>query len=315
MEIEKMLTKLLNGEDIKQIVKERLDYLRSDEYQNSMCHVIATKGTYIIPETIKVVCPAKWQGFIPETIYIHPDNDLNTFTSETNIYEEYLLYLKELIETRTISFEKAIKAKPAIFVRKYFIEDCSSEYKELVDGMRNANFGDVTIREEMRLIIPSYKACKDKFASFKDFYSYYIEMEELHNSGKTSKTDPRLKEYFQIKEGKCSIGDLKGLGIPPAMCSEIAVCLQNLFSFLGFDTYMLISKVDSEGHHFNVINENGVWKIMDVARAKFGELPKDFDIDAFINGDYKFSYSGSTYTSINDVLTNIDISKENKRKK
>ena len=305
MEIENMLIRLLNGEDVKEIVKERLEYLRSDEYQNSKSHIIyaASKGN----EGALV----KWQGFVPETFKVNAaDIVLDCISSETNIYEEYLLYLKHLIETNKKTFEEVTKALPFYFIRNYFEHDCGSEYKEIVDAFKKDNFSLDDIREDMRIKIAEYTANKDKFKTFRDYIIYENKMHELEER-KNELSDEELKElkeYYHLQKRTCSIGDLKGLGIGVAQCTELALCFQNLCSFIGYDVYTLAGILNGEGHNFNVVKKDGEWALCDVATEIYYPLNDDFDVDAFINGDCVINIGNSKYTQYNEGRNYIDIS-------
>lgn len=87
----------------------------------------------------------------------------------------------------------------------------------------------------------------------------------------TTKTESRNRDFYlsqEHPEGKISIGDFKGKNM--AVCAEKASAAQNILSFVGMDTYTLLSgdcrlSGEEEGgaHLFNIFNSGNGYRLYD----------------------------------------------------
>ena len=92
-------------------------------------------------------------------------------------------------------------------------------------------------------------------------------------------------DYFEILDN-CEIGDMKGKNC--ALCTERSAIVQQILSFLGFETYYCIGCVshneNEEAHCFNIVKRKNDYALLDYS------LPvKKYKEDETFEGYYPFS--------------------------
>lgn len=121
-----------------------------------------------------------------------------------------------------------------------------------------------------------------------DFYAEVLEVDTA---------EELFEKLNSILKAPINIDDIYGAGI--GMCTERAILTQNICSFLGYNIYLMSGKIQNEGedeftpHSWNVIEQDGIYKIFDTAQSVLGETIENVN-------------------SIEDLLKGKNITVENK---
>ena len=288
-----LIKEIDSGKDTKEIVGERLEYLKSDEYQSQMY-----KGNN--SDHVEFL-----QGYIgeKEVIGFGAMNSTSYWMDEENLYAEIIdgvsNFLKD--ESKREKIEKSGQLPMTLFlnaVKKYFFNTKPSaesvQAYEAVASKMDQNALRKSIETSImnnptltngkseeyiqKMVNQAYRNAVDNEVreNFGEAYN-----EQILNS-KTGKEGQELKDKYEDLESKGNfvpvpISAIKGLGI--AQCTEMAMLSQNLLSFFGYDAFMVQGKADNEtgravDHNFNAIKKGDNFVIFDSALQFFG-IAKD----------------------------------------
>lgn len=275
--LQELIQEIESGKDTKTIVKDRLEFLKSDEYQSKMY-----KGNN--SSTCEFI-----QGYISDdTIYgFGSMNDTTYWMDEEKIYEVIIdnlirKYLSNIKNSNVLQMQNLIRG-----VRNYFQQATPNiESLEILNQMHHEGLSHDRIRED-----------------FGQRYNQHL------LSKKTGEAYRRLST--QIDEGEnfghfvpIPISAIKGLNI--GECTEMAMLSQNVLSFLGYNSFMIKGesfnyKGEKEGHNFNAIEKNGKFVVFDSALEFCAWAPKiktpedllTFDNMVLENNQQKVTYFSS----------------------
>ena len=248
--LQELIQEIESGKDTQTIVKERLEFLKSDDYQSEMYKGNNTTSCEFI------------QGFISDdAIYGFGMMDTTQYwMDEENIYEEII---DDLIRKYLSSIKKA-NVLPMVNlingIRHYFWNARPNKKSlEVLKQMQDEGLSPDTIRE--------------------DFGNRYIQ-DCLKR--KTDHEYQKLSNQIEESEDKGAfipipISAIKGLHI--GECTEMALLSQNILSFLGYNSFMILGETinsygQQEGHNFNAVEKDGTYIIFDSALAFCAVAPE-----------------------------------------
>jgi len=266
--IEELRELIKNGKSNKEIIKNRLAYLNSEEYKQSKLESKYIDGTSQI---------YFHEGFISKDMLIAADGgDINDKTlysiDDVDLYSDLIDILRKNIDKKGFPLKIILKK-----VYEYFQIDDNSQYKELINYFKENFPNDPYFsRTWMPYIIDYYNhsTFKGNITEFGRLFAlkkygtsaakikYEQEIQEFSNSVDWHFYDKNPDPIFKISQ-------LKGSGF--GACTEKSMLLCNCLSFLGYDCYMLSGKItksnnEDEEHHFVVVkNSQGEFVIVDAA--------------------------------------------------
>ena len=244
-----LINEIENGKSTNEIVRERLEYLSSKDYQKEMIK--------------KDSCGFLRQGFITDEDIFKITNfigDTTYYIDEKDIFSGLVDGLRRKnIENikRTYSLNLAFLMKG---IDNYFFKNKPDiESYELVKKMKEKGWDNDRIRVGFGDILK-----RQRYSMLDD------EMKE------------KMKEELEFVPIPISV--IKGLGI--GKCVELSLLSQNILSFLGYNTFMLQGTTildDSKptAHQYNFIEKDGKYCIFDAALESVGiiskiKTPEDF---------------------------------------
>ena len=294
-----------SGEDIEKIVKERLSYLKSDEYRRTLLPRINFKNDE---------CPMFYNGFITkdDIFGFTPEKNQNHQTSyimdDEDIYYEVV---KRLIDP------KDRKTPAGIYqdIIDYFKYSENAKYKEILDYERiqiqkyffeaDKKEIDDLLRCDLGMSINCYKSLRSEYKNLtpREYVRFRVGLIDL---GKRKLSDIEINMRMNVKERlkqiertPLSIKDIKGLGV--GKCVEHAMLTQNIFSFLGYNMFFIsggsfINNSKHSGHSWNVLESNGNYFIKDVRNylvdEKMEKIKEPYDLLRF--GEMNFKTQSGT---------------------
>jgi len=276
--IDELRDLIRQGKNNKEIIGERILYLNSEEYKKNRKDKIKKFNSDII---------VFYDGFIPSEEPISFTSALfeTVYSMDLmDIYDELVNLIRNNMDKKGISIGEIIK-----IVSDYFkYDENNTQYKDMIEFLKENNFTTQQIQKYLRESLPqllNYKKHSSFDGSLLDFIiakSHYFSHrdDELAKEFHDSVDWDYLDNHPDIK---VNLSDLKGNGI--AMCTEKAMTIQNLFSFLGYDSYMICgalrnkSNNKSEGHNFNVIKTKKGYSIVDAAQCSKTFLGNNFNLE------------------------------------
>ena len=276
--IDELRDLIRNGKTNEEIISERIKYLNSEGYKKNRKGKIKKFNSDIIDF---------YDGFIPSDEPIAFSSMLfDTIYSMdlTDIYDELVNLIRNNMDKKGISIGEIIK-----IVRDYYkYDEKNTQYKDVIEFLKENNFDNQQIQKYLRESLPLILQYK-KHSSFDGSLQEFI----IAKSHYFSHRDDELAKKFHDSvdwdyldnhsDVEVNLSDLKGNGV--AMCTEMAMTIQNIFSFLGYDSYMIggvlrnKSKDRSEGHNFNVIKTKKGYFIVDAAQCSKKFLGDRFNLE------------------------------------
>lgn len=277
-ELEEIILLIENNVSNEDIINKRLEYLKSDEYKkerlkdiNELDYLFGTK--IIVGKNNNIIFK---DGFIDEDIVIsHESGTINWcdgYTIDISIYNELLNYIRENIELIKKQGGISIRSIMAV-VRHYFSLSEESKYYNVCNILKEwyndnsslVRYGSsqLFIRYELPEIICSYRA-SDFNGSIEDYTNLYLKHYYLLKYGLLDEND--LYQQINFDEGQLfsvlSLSELKNTDA--SACTEYSMLLQNYMCFIGYESYLIGGKANGGGHNYNVIKEDGKYRILDV---------------------------------------------------
>lgn len=283
MYIDQLINEIKYDKDVSEIVKDRLAYLNSEEYQSKRAHLVSQRNNNLI----------LWDGFIPTTQYVNYNfssiEPSNLVAGSNKIYEDFVLFLKEKVLAGV-----DLHHKYPMFYPKNFFNSLPEEspYYEYINEIKETGYYEgESLREFVQEFISRYESAKkyipnmDQFTSISYMYDAITPEDYISNS-----------EYKLFAKVYRSITEENNLEIPldalkgtrnVAMCTEHAFFYQNIMAFLGYPILMVSGIVNGNGHSYNFIYDKGEWKIHDTVQGKRGvisySLGKEFTEEDIID--------------------------------
>lgn len=284
---------ILSGKKTEDIVKERVAYLNSEEYQSKLYQRIGSPAVQLL------------NGYIMngETVSLYD------FHGSTSYAIDDENFLNEIVDTFKANSNKKLGIPQMMYfiksaVRNYCTnQNNSAKYYDLCKPLQNP-------REDFGKVLNEYLSFKHTGIdlSQKEFMQYYLSYENgILEKIENEKAKEMFKAFDTYEKDDnnflntvISISDIRGLGI--GMCVEMSALSQNVLSFLGFNSFMVQGYANNVSHQFNAVEINGKYYIFDAAiyETKFEELDfikKPEDLLTF--GSYK------NYTSRQNNLNEI----------
>lgn len=290
---EELFERLYSGEDIEKIIEDRLSYLNSEEYKSTLYPKIYGEDD----ENIILK-----NGFIPnDEIYgmVHNKREFKkaygTMTSyvidDNKIYYDILKELKELRP----NIEVKIFAKIVLYCWHYFDDEkFATKYKDiynyLVEFVKENLYGD-NVREKVSMCINEYLYLKNyrkelseiKYINLRKKCLRFLDKKEKNKSKedfdaalffyKSGILNEKIEE--RVFNSPINIKDIKGLKI--GKCVEKSMVAQNILSFLGYNAYFVVGKVKNQGHAWNVVEQDGIYRTVDVGQFIDDDIFGKFD--------------------------------------
>lgn len=250
--LEELKEEIRAGKTNEQIIQERLQYLKSDEYKKTRQPVVRRPGTNEV---------MFHDGYIQEDeeIAFSGDSvDVLYRMDEISIFNKLIDLVRANMDKEGFNMPFLIKT-----VILYFdSEQPQSKYYEMAKYITDR----VKSKSVLRNVIPeiiyqyinsSYKGSILDFGKglLRHYYGFgkkYPEFDELRKKYLESVDFEKIQADFDVR---LPISAIKGLGI--AACTERAMMVQNCLAFLGYDSYMLGGQLTtsekSERHNFNII--------------------------------------------------------------
>lgn len=308
--LEELKAEILQGKRNEEIIKERLDYLNSQEYKSKRSPTVKRPGTAQVLFYDGFISPEEGISFNGGRI-----SDCLYRMDDITIYEKLIDLVRNNMDKSGFNFKRLIQ-----IVRDYFKIDENSIYYELSEYLKSINPNNPYFaREIMPYIINEYINSNFE-GSLKDFGIGYLH----HWVNKRYQYDvPDIDEldekYFKSVDWKKLDGDtelpisaIKGAGI--AACTEYSILTQNSLAFLGYDTYLLGGQLAvgdrEEEHNFNIRKTpNGKYEIIDSAQLVCGRIENASSVDDIRNLENlvvkRFSKDETevSYTSASEIRT------------
>lgn len=276
--IDELRDLIKQGKNNEEIIRERIIYLNSEEYKKNRKDKIKKFNSDIIDF---------YDGFIPHEEQIA----FNSMLFETiysmdlmDIYDELVNLIRNNMDKQGINIGAIIN-----IVRDYYkYDENNTPYKDLIELLKENNYNAQQIQKYLRESLPQLLQYK-KHSSFDGSLLDLIKAKSHYFSHKDDELAKKFHDsvdwdYLNSHSDiEVNLSDLKGNGI--AMCTEMAMTIQNLFSFLGYDSYMiggvLMNKSNnkSEGHNFNVIKTKKGYSIVDAAQCSKIFLGDKFNLE------------------------------------
>lgn len=292
--IRELITNINEGKSNEEIIFDRIEYLKSQQYkdtrikdikeQEKLCLISEIANVDIKTSESNVVIFK--DGFIDEDYsvshrsgYIDWSNGYNM--DDYSIYYQLLDYIRENIGS--IEKNGGIKIREICSIlREYFRLSEDSPYYNTVIYLKqwyenNKTFklqqqtSDLFVRYELPEIINSYKASNFN-GNIEEYTKLYIEHNFDHRYGLKDGEDEFLKINFDESKlfEPTKISEIKNTGA--VACTEYSMVLQNVLSFLGYDTYMIGGTINGGGHNYNVVKDkSGRYRVIDIAQLVYGE--------------------------------------------
>lgn len=276
--IDELRDLIKQGKNNEEIIRERLIYLNSEEYKKNRRDKIKKINSNIIDF---------YDGFIPceeQITFSAKVSDIIYSMDLVDIYDELVNLIRNNMDKSGISIRDIIN-----IVNDYYkYDEKNAQYKDVIELLKENNHNTQQIRKYLRESLPEVLKCKEHSSfdgSLSDFikaYSHYdsYKDDELAKKYRDSIDWDYLDSHPDIE---VKLSDLKGNGT--AMCTEMAMTIQNLFSFLGYDSYMIggvlknKSNNKSESHNFNVIRTKKGYFIVDAAQRSKKFLGDKFNLE------------------------------------
>lgn len=241
--LQELIQEIESGKDTQTIVKERLKFLKSADYQSKMYKGNNTTSCEFI------------QGYISDdTVYgFGMFNTTNYWMDEEKIYEDIIdnLIRKCLSNIKT---SNSLPMQNLIYGIRYYFQNAkpNEEGLEVLKQMQREGFSHDAIREDFGERYNQY--CLKRKSG--------IDYQDLSNQIKKSEDNGAFVPI--------PISAIKGLNI--GECTEMALLSQNVLSFLGYNSFMIQgesinSSAEQEGHNFNAVEKDGKYIIFDSALA------------------------------------------------
>lgn len=272
--LQELVQEIESGKDTQTIVKERLEFLKSDDYQSKVYKGNNSASCEFI------------QGYISDdTTYGFGGIDTTKYwMDEEKIYEVIIdnlirKYLDNIKSSNVLPMENLING-----VRHYFQHgDPNNESLEVLKQMQREGLSHTAIRE-----------------NFGQRYNQYLLNRKTDNEYQTLST--KIKECENYGNFiSVPISAIKGLNI--GECTEMALLSQNVLSFLGYNSFMVEGKSinslgEQECHNFNAVEKYGKYIVFDSALmfcaiAPEIKTPEDlliFDNMVLKNGQKEVTY-------------------------
>ena len=268
--LKELVMEIESGKDTETIVNERLEFLNSKEYQKEM-----KEGGNDLEKVI--------QGFISDDRIL----GISNFIDETQYWidekDYYTVVIDNLIRPHLQELKKiqSLPTKNLINGVRYYFQNGKPDKDgiEVFKKMKQAGMKEGQIRED-----------------FGTEYKKYMLAQKDENDYK--ELEDKVDEFTPIP-----LSTVKGLGI--GECLEMAMLSQNLLSFLGYNSFMILGKATNykgeiEGHAFNCLEKGGKYLIFDSAMC-FATITEDIktpeDLLCFGEMSFKRGESKVTYFS------------------
>ena len=253
--LEELKQEIRAGKTNEQIIQERLQYLKSDEYKKARQATVKRQGTKEV---------LFHDGYIQEDeeiAFASGDMDVLYSMDEIKIFNKLIDLVRQNMDKPGLKMGDLIN-----IVNGYFSSDMeTSKYYEIAQYLKE--FGKyqkqpLFAREVLPKIIVFYNNSSFQ-GSMLEFTKGFL---NFHNN--LGKSNPEYQEYGKrysesmdfekidsLGDASLPISAIKGLKI--AACTEKAMLIQNCLAFLGYDSYMLAGTLSSpdkkERHQFNVV--------------------------------------------------------------
>lgn len=248
--LQELIQEIESGKDTQTIVKERLGFLKSDDYQSEMYKGNNTTSCEFI------------QGFISDdtTYGFGMMNTTQYWMDEEKIYEEIIdslirNYLSNIKTSNGLPMQNLING-----IRHYFQKAKPNKQSlEVLEQMQREGLSHDAIREDFGDRYNQHCLKRKEGLDYQELCNQIDESEEKGN-------------FVPIP-----ISAIKGLNI--GECTEMALLSQNILSFLGYNSFMISGASMNysgiqEGHNFNVVEKDGKYIIFDSALAFFAIAPE-----------------------------------------
>ncbi len=254
----------------EEIIHDRLNFFYSDEYQNN--YVQYTKDNKIESIIFKY--------FITDKVNINLiDQAKICFLYKVDIvdiYNDLINIIKD--RNNTFSFASLI-----LLVRKYFAFNEQYVYKDIIHMLqKRISLDNYFAKKHLPIILDQYD--KSSFKSeLLDFSSLYVDnyLYKSNNDIKYKKTSIYYNSiidssYIQAnKKIIFPLSKLKGSGL--ASCVEYSLVMHNCLCFLGFDSFLIKSKLkinlEEEDHMLVIVKvKNNCYKLIDCAQYVVKDL-------------------------------------------
>ena len=202
----------------------------------------------------------------------------------TDIYDELVNLIRNNMDKKGISIGEIMK-----IVRDYYkYDENNTQYKDVIEFLKENDFNNQQIQKYLREYLPQLLQYK-KHSSFDGSLLDLIEAKTHYFSHRDDELSKKFHDSVDWDyldnhpDIEINLSGLKGNGI--AMCTEMAMTIQNLFSFLGYDSYMiggvLRNKANnkSESHNFNVIKTKKGYFVVDAAQCSKKFLGDNFNLE------------------------------------
>ena len=278
--IDELRSLIRQGKSNEEIIRERLTYLNSEEYKKNRKNTIKKFNSHEIDF---------YDGFIPTEEKIEFTSrlvDVEYSMDLIDIYDELVDLIRNNMDKQGISINETIK----IVTDYYKYDENNAKYKDVIEFLKENDFNNQQIQKYLRESLPELLQYK-KHSSFDGSLIDLIKAKSHYFSHKDDELAKKFHDsvdwdYLDNHTNiEVNLSDLKGNGI--AMCTEKAMTIQNLFSFLGYDSYMiggvLKNKTNnkSEGHNFNIIKTQKGYFIVDAAQCSKKFLGDNFNLKDF----------------------------------
>lgn len=295
MYIDQLIDEIKSNKPVEEIVKKRIAYLTSDEYQNSNHHIYNDSMVSF------------WEGFIPlsqEVSYNSEASNFKMVPGTEKVYINFVKYLKTLIDKSVDIHHKF----PVTYAQNFFEEGGNTNFQEFAEDLVEIGYNRQETRRFLKEALAEYNSAGKYFPNWDKFIeAYYMEnsiepYERYEN--------PEFKKFHDVYTSLASelnynlpLDLLEGTGSHANMCTEHAMLFQNLSSFLGYPTIMVASILNGELHNYNFVNDADEWVLCDCVngdnRYRLGKEFSYSDIISTVYGDRELSFlsaEGKEYT-------------------
>lgn len=280
---EELLSRLESGEDVEKLVEERLSYLNSEEYRDTLFPTvygeddedILLKNGFISSEEIfgTISNPKKFKEIFGEiTSYVIDDEQI------------YIDILNEILRFGIEDIEKLIMSYTIFYFEGFSKDKKSAEFIDILDYLEHTEKVDFLIRGKIAKLINEYLYLKNykKGLSVKEYIDlrkkYLNAMQKEEENSSKEENDALLffyesglldkRTWNQVSNAPINIKDIKDLDI--GMCVEKSMLTQNILSFLGYNAYLVNGRSQNNGHVWNVIEQDGTYSILDTNQNLYG---------------------------------------------
>lgn len=321
---EELLSRLESGDDIKKIVEERLSYLNSEEYRETLFPTvygvddedILLKNGFISNEEIFGMVPnskkfKKYFGAI--TSYVIDDEQI------------YIDILNAILRSGIKDIEKLIVSYTIFYFESFSKDKKSAEFIDILEYLEHTEKDQLLIRGKIAKLINEYLYLKNykKGLSVKEYIdlrkNFLNAMQKEEENSSKEEEDALLffyesgildeRTWDQVSNAPINIRDIKDLDI--GMCVEKSMLTQNILSFLGYNAYFVNGRSQNNGHVWNVIEQDGTYSILDTNQnlygVEFGRFDDPRQLLTF--GELQFIKTNGTNLKYQSSYNKDDLSK------